>query len=209
MHACRWALYSANHTTNCTGTPFVNWWMVPALDRTHQPNRTHQPWAQSCSPALGPVTLMLTSPGPSHPHAHQPRAPCGPHAHQPRAPCDPHAHQPCDPCAYAYLKFQIEHHRFPLLTRSLICLAGVPQLPDRAPSLPVDAPVQPPNHLAARQVALREAWRRVRLPALRGVHVGHIPQPLEGRMQPRACCTLCALHALYHVPCLWVTFLNL
>jgi len=23
-----WALYSANHTTNCTGTPFVNWWMA-------------------------------------------------------------------------------------------------------------------------------------------------------------------------------------
>merc|ERR1712216_339154 len=23
-----WSLYSANHTTNCTPTPFVNWWMA-------------------------------------------------------------------------------------------------------------------------------------------------------------------------------------
>ena len=23
-----WALYSANHTTNCSPTPFVNWWMA-------------------------------------------------------------------------------------------------------------------------------------------------------------------------------------
>mmetsp|Transcript_14261 Transcript_14261/g.36252 ORF Transcript_14261/g.36252 Transcript_14261/m.36252 type:complete len:246 (+) Transcript_14261:552-1289(+) len=38
----------------------------------------------------------------------------------------------------------------------------LPQLPDRAPPLPLHAAVPPPDHRAARQGALREAWAALR-----------------------------------------------